>query len=128
MPIVNVEKVLREARKLPPRDQDELVKSIMSDMFYPSVKKRSRSAKKNALEILSGMSAGELKALANAILVPHRQRRLRSLLHKNKMQALNEKEFRELDQILEDCDRIALLKAKAEYTLSISKHAKGRAV
>lgn len=63
------------------------------------------------------MNVGELNTLADAILAPNRQKRLRLLLRKNQVQALNEKESGELDQILEDCDRIALLKAKAQCTL-----------
>ena len=127
MAMASVEKVLREARKLPLRAQNELVASILSEGRYPFVKKKSRGTKSSALETLSGISVGELKTLADAILAPQRQRRLRVLLRKNKMQALNEKESGELDQILEDCDRIALLKAKAQYTLAVSRHTKGEA-
>jgi len=120
MPLANVERVLREARKLPPQAQNELVRSILSEGWYTSIKKKSRGGKRNDLATLSGMSVGELKTLADAILAPQRQRRLRQLLRKNKVQMLNQKESAELDQVLEDCDRIALLKAKAQYTLAKS--------
>jgi hypothetical protein len=84
------------------------------------MKKKNRTTKRSALNTLSGMSVGELKVLANAVLVPNCQQRLRFLLRKSKMAVLSEKESGELDQILEECDHLALLKAKAQYTLNES--------
>lgn len=75
------------------------------------------------MEILTGMSIGELEALANAILTPSRQRRLQSLLRKNKTKTLSERESKDLDELLGESDRIALLKAKAQYTILKSQHA-----
>jgi len=74
---------------------------------------------------MSGMSVDELEILANSILAPGRQRRLHNLLRKNQVRTLPEQEEKELDEILEEVDRIALLKAKAMYTLSILKQKQG---
>jgi hypothetical protein len=40
-------------------------------------------------------------------------------LRKNQVRTLSKQEEKELDEILEEVDRIALLKAKAMYTLSV---------
>ena len=65
------------------------------------------------------MSIEELRALANARIAPARQRRLTTLLRKNKALKVNEKDETELNAIIEECDHLALLKAKAMYTLSV---------
>jgi hypothetical protein len=117
------ENVLREARKLSPHGQTELITTLLSEIGGSLIQLKRQSAKTPALEILTGMSIGELEALANAILAPSRQRRLHSLLRKNRTKALSEKESKELDELLEESDRIALLKAKAQYTLLKSRHA-----
>ena len=123
MTTASFENVLREARKLPPHGQTELITTLLSEIGGSLSQLRRQSAKTPALEILTGMSIGELEALANAILAPSRQRRVHSLLRKNKMKPLSEKEGKELDELLEESDRIALLKAKAQYTLINSQHA-----
>jgi len=110
------ENVLREARKLPPHGQTELITILLRETKGAFIQVQRQSTKTPALEILTGMSSGELEALANAILAPSRQRRLHSLLRKNKTKALGEKESKELDKLLEESDRIALLKAKAQHT------------
>jgi hypothetical protein len=115
--------VLREARKLPPHGRTELIAILLSESGSALNRLQRRNAKIPALEILTGVSSGELEALANAILAPSRQRRLLSLLRKNKTKALSVKERKELDEILEESDRMALLKAKAQYTLIKSHRA-----
>jgi hypothetical protein len=123
MTTASFENVLREARKLPPDSQTELITTLLSEIGGSSIQLKRQSAKTPALEILTGMSIGELEALANAILAPSRQQRLHSLLRKSKTKTLSEKESKELDGLLEESDRIALLKAKAQYTLLKSQHA-----
>jgi len=123
MVIASFEKVLREARKLPFQAQTELVEALLSGAGSSFIKPSRRKTNGPALEILSGMSIDELQTLADAILAPGRQRRLHSLLRKNKTKTLGEKENKEVDELLEESDRIALLKAKAQYTLLKSQHA-----
>jgi len=128
MVTASFENVLREARKLPPHGQTELITILLRETRGAFIQLKRQSAKTPALEILTGMSIGELEALANAILAPSRQRRLHSLLHKNKTKTLGEKESKELDELLEESDRIALLKAKAQHTLLKSKRAREMAI
>jgi len=128
MAIASFEKVLREARKLPFHAQTELVATLLSEAGSSFPKMSRRKTNGPALEMLSGMSLGELQTLAQAILAPARQRRLRLLVRKTKATALSEKENKELDKILEEIDRLALLKARAQYTLLQSKHVGGASI
>lgn len=117
MTTVSFENVLQEARKLPPRGQTELVTILLRETKSIFIPNQRRNVKTSVLEILTGVSIGELEALANAVLAPSRQRRLHLLLRKNKTKSLSQKESKELDGLLADSDRIALLKAKAQYTI-----------
>lgn len=127
MAVTSLEKVLREARKLPPRAKAELISALLEDTEGKSLSDEIK--KENAsTETLSGISKGELETLASAILSPGRQRRLRTLLRKNKEGTINKKETKELDAILEDTDRLALLKAKAQYTLQVFNQSSGAPV
>lgn len=100
--------ILAAARRLPRKAQTELAEALLRE----GVASGSPS-----LEPLRGMSEIELRALANAILAPGHQRRLKTLLRKNREGSLREAERTELDALLEETDRIALLKARAAYTL-----------
>jgi hypothetical protein len=64
------------------------------------------------------MNETELQALSGAIVAPGRQQRMKALLRKNTRGELGEAERRELDALLDEADRLALLKAKAAYTLA----------
>jgi hypothetical protein len=67
---------------------------------------------------LPGMSDSELVALSRAVLASERQRRMKTLLQKSAATALSERNQQELDALMEEADRIALLKARAMYTLA----------
>ena len=120
MATVNLSDVLKIARQLPRRAQTELAETLLRESTDPfEVPTPSNSG----LEPLSGMSRPELQALAESVLAPGRQGRLKALLRKNKEGRLVNKEQPELDALLEESDRIALLKAKALYTLqSLAAH------
>lgn len=125
MPVAGFDKLLRAARKLPLDARSLLIETLLNE-----TKPTRRDATKHktsgaALEALSGMNQGELQTLADAILAPGRQRRLRQLLRKNKAGRLSRLENNELDELLEESDRIALLKAKAQYTLQLSQNKAG---
>jgi hypothetical protein len=111
-----------------PRDIQQILKERRKTRVILLLEMSRRKIKESSLEILSGMSLGELKALADAILAPGRQRRLNALLRKNKTTALRKKESEELDELLEESDRIALLKAKAQYTLLQTKRTREPAI
>src|SRR4051812_1818607 len=70
-----------------------------------------------SLEILRGVSETELRTLADAVVVPRQQRRMSALLRRSARGELREEERCELDGLLEEVDRVALLKARASYTL-----------
>lgn len=104
-----------------PRDIQQILKERRNTRVILLIEMSRRKLKEPPLETLSGLSIGELKTLADAILAPGRQRRLNSLLRKSKTTVLRKRENEELDEILEESDRLALLKAKAQYTLLKSK-------
>ena len=84
------------------------------------------SVKKDIPEkVITRADDEELRVLADAVLPARQQRRLRKLLQKNREGTLTPNESVELDALLEECDRIALLKAKALYALKKRSSQKG---
>ncbi|MFT3766919.1 MAG: hypothetical protein QM820_15585 [Minicystis sp.] len=110
----NLEEILAAARRLPRKAQAELAETLLRDAAPPLVDSPAPSG----LTVLPGMSETELVALSRAVLAPGRQRRMKALLRKNNEGELGEHDRRELDALLEEADRIALLKARAAYTLA----------
>jgi hypothetical protein len=110
--LANLEELLAAARRLPRKAQAELAKTLLRDTAAPG------RARQPALELLRGMSETELLALSGAMVAPGRQLRMKALLRKSSRGELGEGERQELDTLLEEADRIALLKAKAAYTLA----------
>jgi hypothetical protein len=108
----NLEEILAAARRLPRKAQAELAETLLRDTVAPE------PGGEPALETLRGMSETELLALSGAIVAPGRQQRMKALLRKNTRDELDARQREELDAILEEADRIALLKAKAAYTLA----------
>jgi hypothetical protein len=109
-----MEDVLAAARRLPRKAQTELAAELLREPSVPSV----GAPPEPALEVLHGLSETELVTLSSAVVAPGQQRRMRSLLRKNRRSELSDGERRELDGLLEEVDRVALLKAKAAYTLA----------
>jgi hypothetical protein len=72
------------------------------------------------LAVLSGMSESELKALAEAVVSPERQQRIQALLTVNREGALSAEQETTLDTLLDEVDQVALLKARALYTLQLA--------
>lgn len=68
-------------------------------------------------EVLTGLSDGELRALADSKLELANQERLHKLLAKRAETELEEAETSLLDELLEQVDGLNLLKARARYTL-----------
>ncbi len=64
-----------------------------------------------------GLTKEELKALAESVVASDRQQRIANLLELNRAQQLSTKNEAELDELLAEVDRIALVKARALYTL-----------
>jgi len=107
---LNLEDILEAARRLPRKAQVELVEALLRDESGPT--------RSGPPEMLPGMSETELRALANAVVAPGQQRRMKALLGRNARGEATEEEQRELDVLLEEADRVALLKARAAYTLA----------
>jgi len=63
------------------------------------------------------MSEEELRVLAEALLSPGRQQHLQALLAKNRTGTLSADEEVLLNDLLAEADQVALLKARALYTL-----------
>lgn len=68
---------------------------------------------------MGSLSQAELRAFADATIAPGHQATLHELLEKNQRGALLVAEDAELDRLLEEVDQVALLKARARYTLSL---------
>ena len=67
--------------------------------------------------LLTGLSAAELRALAESKLAPAAQDRVDNLLAGNAADQLVAEECAELDQLLAQIDQLTLLKTRARYTL-----------
>ncbi|MBC8264083.1 MAG: hypothetical protein H8E47_08180 [Anaerolineales bacterium] len=75
---------------------------------------------------LSNMSRQELRVLAEAVVAPDRQQQLEALLDENRYGELSSEEQETLDELLTGVDQVALLKARARYTMSLYKHSSER--
>ena len=69
------------------------------------------------LDVLHGLSEGELEALADGLLAPSLQVRLDELIARAKEGRLSGAEEAELDSLLTRVDQLTLLKTRARYTL-----------
>ncbi len=69
-------------------------------------------------ELLTGMSAEELEALADSLLAPAAQARLDDLSTRRKESPLSPDEDAELDRLLRKSDQLTILKTRARYTLN----------
>jgi hypothetical protein len=82
---------------------------------------KAKPAQAVGLEPLRGMSTAELSALAEAVVAPGKQASLQALLEKNRGGALEPEEEAALDELLAQVDQIGLLKARAQYTLHLTR-------
>ncbi|MBC8231891.1 hypothetical protein H8E77_20260 [bacterium] len=110
--------VISAARQLPVESQLLLVKELLMELQRKtaSVVKRI-GGEPETLDVLSGLTDGELHALADAMMPVDKQQRLTRLLHKNSSGTIRGKELENLDALLVECQQISLLKAKALLTL-----------
>jgi hypothetical protein len=111
---LNLDEIIAAAQRLSRNAQAELAETLLSGVEAKAVE----PAGQPPLTMLHGMSERELVALSSGVVAPGRQRRMKALLRKNARSELGDAEQQELDALLEEADRIALLKAKAAYTLA----------
>ncbi len=109
MVTLDFQQVLTAARQLPKRSQLKLASALLKNTVPTPA----------PLEPLIGLSEAELRALAESVLAPRHTRRLKQLLRLNREKKLTRALKAELGALLEESDRVALLKAKAGYTLSL---------
>ena len=69
-------------------------------------------------ELLTGLSAAELQALAQSALAHAEQSRLDDLLARNADATFSEAEQAELERLLHHVDQLTILKTRARYTLA----------
>lgn len=118
MTVMSYSKVLEATRQLPLDDQVELVEAVLSNL-RSVLRGKPAEPLEEELAPLTGMSAEELQVLAEAVVAPGRQRQLQALLEKNRSGTLSPEEETTLDTLLAEADQIALLKARALYTIKV---------
>jgi hypothetical protein len=116
MAVTSYAEVLKAAQHLPLDDQVELAEALLRNLRSALPRELVRPAEKE-LALLGGMSVEELRVLAEAILSPSHQQQLQTLLEKNRSGTLSPDEETILDTLLAEADQVALLKARARYTL-----------
>jgi hypothetical protein len=112
MATVDFQQILAAARQLSKSSRAKLVSALLQE---------PEAAHTPALEPLTGLSEAELGSLAASVFAPARARQLQQLLRLHREKKLTDALQAELDALLEESDRIALVKAKANYTLSLLK-------
>ena len=110
MVTVDFQQILTAARQLPKPSQAKLVSALLQE---------HNQASPPAFEPLIGLSEAELHALADSVLASEHARRLKHLLRLQRANKLTPLLQAELDALLEESDRMALVKAKASYTLKL---------
>jgi hypothetical protein len=111
--------VLQVARQLPLGEQAAVAEELMRNL-RTALRGSSDRPVAEELSPLTGMSTEELEALAAAVVASGHQQQLEELLEKNRRGALTSAELTELDDLLAKADQVALLKARAKYTLGMS--------
>ena len=107
MVTLDFQQILEAARQLPTPSRIKLVSALLEESAPHTPQ----------LQPLTGLSDAELRALAESVLASRHTRRLKQLLRLNREKKLTRALKAELDSLLQESDRVALLKAKANYTL-----------
>jgi hypothetical protein len=113
--------LLQMARQLPKHMQLRLAEDLLLTLRTPSSKKATNAAEQ-PLAPVAGLTEGELKALAESVVAPDRQQRIEVLLEMNRSRGLSDTTAAELEELLAEVDRVALLKARALYTLQLKQN------
>jgi len=113
METVDFQQILIAARQLSKSSQARLVSALLQEQ---------EAEPELALAPLTGLTVTELRALADAVLAPAQAKRLKQLLRvRREKKELPNSLQAELDALLEESDHVALVKAKASYTLKLLK-------
>ena len=101
--------LLQTTQRLPVESQLQLIQTLFAGL--------TKERKQPQLLPLFGLSVAELKVIALGQLSPPDAKRLHTLIEQEKQGQSTSPEIVELDERLEDLDQLALLKARALYTL-----------
>jgi prevent-host-death family protein len=127
LPVYEYEQLV-QARNLPVVDTNNMSTSTVAFAESGSGKTlasnpASGGHEEYPLAPLTGLSDQELAALARAVVAPERQAELATALEKNRNPGLSANERLSLDDLLDsllaEVDQVALLKARALYTLQL---------
>jgi hypothetical protein len=119
--MLSYSEVLEAAQQLPDNDQQELAATLLEGLHTD----HANGPHGAGFAPLGGMSVEELRALAEAVVAPAHQEELRALLEKNRQGTLSSQEEASLDRLLAETDQVALLKARALYTLKLRDRSPG---
>lgn len=108
--------VLKAAQQLSLDAQAELAEELLRNVRL-TLRGETSEVTEETLTPLAQMTREELRVLAGAVLAPGHQQKLHKLLEKNRQGTLTPEEEQALDKLLAEADRVALLKARALYTL-----------
>ena len=122
MTAISYREVLASARRMPLDDQVELAAELLRGL-RSLLRTASNPVKDPALDPLPGLSLSELRTLADAVVAPGHQSVLYALLEANRTGTLAADQEARLDNLLAQADEVALLKARARYTLHLAGEA-----
>lgn len=122
MTAISYREVLASTRRMPPDDQAELAAELLRGL-RSLLRTASNPVKDPALDPLPGLSLSELRTLADAVVAPGHQSVLHALLKANRIGTLAADQEARLDNLLTQADEVALLKARARYTLHLAGEA-----
>ena len=118
MSATSFSEVLEAARQLSLEAQVELAETLLHNIRQ-TLRGETADVAQEGLTPLTQISREELHVLADAVLAPGHQQQLHELLEKSRQGPLTPKEEQMLDTLLAEADRVALLKARALYTLKV---------
>lgn len=120
MTVASYPHVLKLAQQLPFNSQLELAEALLGNVRMTLNPLKEVEAA-SSLSPLLGMSESELEALADAVVAPERQQQIEDLLAFNREGAMTAEQGVTLDNLIDEVDQVALLKARALYTLLLTR-------
>lgn len=111
--------VFQAMQQLSPEVQLELAEALLHNLRTTLSTHKTISKDENALVPIIGLTYAELRALADAVVAADRQEQLQQLLERNREKILTTEEQETLDNLLTEADQVALLKARALYTIQL---------
>ncbi|RIK34942.1 MAG: hypothetical protein DCC55_31830 [Chloroflexi bacterium] len=111
--------ILKRIEQLPLQAQVELMETM-----WQTIRDRqaiSQSNSEEELVPLFGLSEEDLRVLAAALVAPESQQTIWRLLRKQQRHPLSAQDEAHLNELLAEADQLALLKARAMYTLALQQ-------